>query len=111
MKQIEDVPTIYDYIIGNFHAIKCIWYVKPNLYLLVGAGSAGSVIANRLGEDTQSKILLLEAGPYIGSIIDIPALTPGLHKSEIDWQYETVSQKSACYGFKDKVVETEIILI
>jgi len=62
-------------------------------YLVVGAGSAGCVMANRLSEDEQERVLLLEAGkPDDDRKISIPALYAELFKTERDWEYYTEPQ-------------------
>lgn len=59
-------------------------------YVIVGAGSAGCVLANRLTEDANVKVLLLEAGcPDKKQEIQIPAAFNKLFRSECDWAYET----------------------
>src|SRR6266498_3689157 len=59
-------------------------------YVIVGAGSAGCALANRLTEDSNVKVLLLEAGgPDKMQKIQIPAAFPKLFKTECDWAYET----------------------
>jgi len=59
-------------------------------YVIIGAGSAGCVIANRLTEDSNVKVLLLEAGgPDKKQEIQIPAAFPKLFKTECDWAYAT----------------------
>jgi choline dehydrogenase len=62
-------------------------------YIIVGAGSAGCVLANRLTEDPATTVLLLEAGgPDEAQEIHIPAAFSGLFKSPLDWAYETEEQ-------------------
>ncbi|MGH9033575.1 MAG: GMC family oxidoreductase, partial [Acidimicrobiia bacterium] len=59
-------------------------------YVIVGAGPAGCVLANRLSEDRSIRVLLLEAGPADRKLeVGIPAAFPKLFKTERDWAYET----------------------
>ncbi len=59
-------------------------------YIIVGAGSAGCVLANRLSEDASVKVLLLEAGgPDSKKEIHIPAAFSKLFKTACDWTYFT----------------------
>ena len=60
-------------------------------YIIVGAGSAGCVLANKLGADGQMSILVLEAGPMDHDLmIHVPA---GVYRAwrdpKINWNYET----------------------
>lgn len=59
-------------------------------YVIVGAGSAGCVLANRLTEDPSVQVLLLEAGGKDRSLnIKIPAAFPKQFHSKIDWDFAT----------------------
>src|SRR5262245_20002985 len=59
-------------------------------YIIVGAGSAGCVLANRLSEDPGNRVLLLEAGgPDNKQEISIPAAFSKLFKTAYDWNYTT----------------------
>jgi choline dehydrogenase len=62
-------------------------------YIIVGAGSAGCVLANRLSEDASVKVLLLEAGAKdTRQEIHIPAAFAKLFKTPLDWAYETEAE-------------------
>jgi len=58
-------------------------------YVIVGAGSAGSVLANRLSADPQNRVLLLEAGGAdISPYIHVPAaIIRAIGNKKLDWCY------------------------
>ena len=65
-------------------------------YIIVGAGSAGCVLAARLSADSSVKVLLLEAGPVDDvQEIQAPAALSRLFQSAYDWNYNTVPQHRA----------------
>ncbi|ORW02455.1 GMC family oxidoreductase [Mycobacterium kyorinense] len=63
-------------------------------YVVVGTGSAGAVLANRLSADPAVSVVALEAGPRdANKFIRIPAAFSKLFRTEVDWDYLTEPQK------------------
>jgi choline dehydrogenase-like flavoprotein len=74
-RQVEAVKDEYDYVV-------------------VGAGSAGCVVANRLSADPAVSVLLIEAGgPDDLPEIHDPRLWASLMGSSVDWGYKTEPQR------------------
>jgi choline dehydrogenase len=63
-------------------------------YVVVGAGSAGCVLASRLSEDPGTRVLLIEAGPRDKSLkMRIPLAFAALFDSRYDWAFRTEPQE------------------
>jgi choline dehydrogenase-like flavoprotein len=69
--------------------------VKTFDYIIVGAGSASCVLANRLSSQRAVRVALLEAGPSDRSaLIRIPAAVGGLLRHPVfNWNFNTVPQR------------------
>jgi choline dehydrogenase len=59
-------------------------------YIVVGAGSAGAVVAARLSEDPSTRVLLVEAGGSHKHLnVQVPAAFSTQFKTELDWELYT----------------------
>ncbi|XP_047511241.1 glucose dehydrogenase [FAD, quinone] [Pieris napi] len=71
-------------------------------FIVVGGGSAGSVLAARLSEVPQWRVLLLEAGFDEPTGTQVPSMFLNFIGSAIDWGYHTEPEPAACLGEKDR---------
>ncbi|KAL4220286.1 hypothetical protein ACF0H5_020694 [Mactra antiquata] len=71
-------------------------------YVIIGGGTAGSVVAGRLAEDKTISVLVLESGPDFQDDIDLymPIKWPLLIGSKYDWMFPTEPQKYAYQAMK-----------
>ncbi|MFC6269572.1 GMC family oxidoreductase [Frigoriflavimonas asaccharolytica] len=62
-------------------------------YIVIGAGSSGGVLANRLSTNAENSVLLLEAGGKPTFLSKIPGWYSLLNRSKMDWAFSTEPQK------------------
>lgn len=97
----SEFATLYDGVeISSSNEAQQIW--KAYDYVIVGAGAAGCVLANRLSADPETSVLLIEAGSSnVGlTASQIPCGFPKLFKTKNDWQYHTTPQSRLNNPFK-----------
>ena len=100
------VPLIlYIHLTPNLHQLLAKYILPSGIlnqseydFVVVGAGSAGSVVAGRLAEHGHT-VLLLEAGGPANWFMTIPYLCGLFQKTPYDWQYTTVPLQNGEFRF------------
>ncbi|TFK36268.1 pyranose dehydrogenase [Crucibulum laeve] len=66
----------------------------PFDFIIIGGGTAGSVLANRLTENQRWRVLVIEAGPSNEGVLDseVPFFYTALPGSKYDWNFTTIPQ-------------------
>lgn len=71
-------------------------------YVVIGAGSGGSVVANRLTEIPDWSVLLLEAGKDEMFLTDIPLLVSYIIPTDYNWGYKTEPSSEFCLAMNEQ---------
>ncbi|XP_050296427.1 4-pyridoxate dehydrogenase-like [Anthonomus grandis grandis] len=70
-------------------------------FIIVGTGTAGGVLANRLTEEKYT-VLALEAGDEAPTLTNMLGMNIYMHQSGINWGYNTTKQKFGCLGSRNQ---------
>lgn len=71
-------------------------------FIIVGAGSAGSVVANRLSRNSDWKVLLIEAGRPENYVMDVPVMATFFQFSNANWKYKMEPSSTVCLGMENR---------
>ncbi|CAH1184398.1 unnamed protein product [Phyllotreta striolata] len=72
-------------------------------FIVIGSGSGGAAVANKLSDNKNSTVLVLEAGDYPSATSDIPGLVFSTQRTYEDWQYHTQPSNTSCLGNKGRM--------
>lgn len=76
-------------------------FLKEYDFVVVGAGSGGCVVANRLTEVPEWSVLLLEAGKEEILLTDIPILVSYILATDYNWGYKTQPNRGMCMSMEN----------
>ncbi|XP_056631505.1 glucose dehydrogenase [FAD, quinone]-like [Diorhabda sublineata] len=76
-------------------------------FIIIGSSPSGIVLANRLTENENINVLLLEAGEEASVLTDIPIIAGAFGSSNYDYGYKTEPQPHFCIGCTDNRVKWE----
>ncbi|XP_063988376.1 glucose dehydrogenase [FAD, quinone]-like [Diachasmimorpha longicaudata] len=71
-------------------------------FIIVGSGSGGSTLSNRLSENPNWKILLLEAGKPEGIFNQLPVVVSYFQHTDYNWGYKLEPQENVCLGMENQ---------
>lgn len=93
MLQLSFPPDMSVYHTDKLH--------KEYDYVIVGGGSAGCVLANRLSADPAASVLLIEAGGLEDATTDVPLYALLHFHGPYDWNYATERQEHSCLALNE----------
>ena len=70
-------------------------------FIVVGGGSGGTLLASRLSEIPQWKVLLIEAGEDEAYLSDVPGINVFLQNTQFNWKFKNEPQRGACLAYKN----------
>lgn len=79
----------------------CDFVLQAYDYVVVGAGSAGSVVAARLSEEAGVTVAVVEEGGHETILSDVPLLAGDLQLTDMDWQYRAEPSSTTCLAMKN----------
>lgn len=105
-RQCGVLDSIYNFFTGdpsdNDEALSHAGIDSSYDFIIVGGGSAGCVLANRLSEISNWKVLLIEAGGEEKYVMDIPQHVHFLQKTRINWDYRTEPSDYYCLAMENR---------
>ncbi|XP_049520670.1 glucose dehydrogenase [FAD, quinone]-like [Dermacentor silvarum] len=78
-------------------------------FIIVGGGSAGALLANRLSAKPSLRVLLLEAGGVEDTLSAVPLMATLQLQGPKDWAYWTEPQRNACLALTDQDPDVRIL--
>ncbi|XP_067124756.1 glucose dehydrogenase [FAD, quinone]-like [Centruroides vittatus] len=98
MKHITTILTIF------FLSVKA-ENIEEYDYIIVGAGTAGSVLLKRLSENPSIKVLVLEAGEGPPVVAEFPAISLSLIRTKYTWNYTSLPSERIAHAVEERSIE------